>query len=122
MFVRAWAGYMVVNMVGRLYGMIPYKDLPTHPVGGGGGGARVHPLPLPLCGSKGLACNKSHLPTLSSGKICPVRCCIGQAKSCKAVENFSHTRGVTKRCRLSLLTNSALVLRGQRGGLRGLSQ
>jgi hypothetical protein len=37
MFVRAWAGYMVVNMVGRLYGMIPYKDLPTHSVWGGRG-------------------------------------------------------------------------------------
>ena len=53
MFVRAWAGYMVVNMVGRLYGMIPYKDLPTHSVWGGGGeGQEFTPFPFPYVGQR----------------------------------------------------------------------
>jgi hypothetical protein len=35
---------------------------------------------------------------------------------------YSLEHGVTKRCRLSWLTNSALVFAGRRGELRGLSQ
>jgi hypothetical protein len=61
-----------------------------------------------------LACSQPHPPLLRDKPI--------------PTGKVSHTQGVTKRCRLSLLTNSALVYEpkcgggGGRGYLRGLSQ
>jgi hypothetical protein len=44
-----------------------------------------------------------------------------QKKPNKSIHVFHEGQGVTKRCRLSLLTNSALVYGSQCGGMGGLA-